>query len=211
MPAAYKNYVNLNTGLVIQNLSGSINRDVTLTYCIRAVTNPNDPAQCVAQTFTNLATQRAMGVNMAAAPVADGWTGSIKIQSTGAVPLAVTVNNAKVSADGYDFSASGLGGTTVYLPRASRNSSGPTTGYTLRNVSGVALNVTARYYKADGSLTWTRTFALSSAATTGFLPTNDTLPDPWDGSIVLSATGNIVAIMREDQTASLSGYNGLVR
>ena len=86
-----------------------------------------------------------------------------------------------------------------------------TTGYTVRNINNGAVTVTAYYYKSDGSLTWTRTFTLNTAQVAGFHQSLDPLPDPWEGNILLVSTANIVAIMREDTSSTVGGYNGIVR
>jgi hypothetical protein len=211
VPAAYKNAFNLLTGLVVQQVGGFDNTNVTLTYCERFVTNP---ASCPTQVIT-LTPQRAEGVNLNNAPVPNGWSGSVKIESTLNMPLAVAVTNSRTDfAGGYSFNGTGYGSKLVILPRAARDAAGRTTGYTVRNVSGQNnVTVTARYYTGStGVFVASRTFTLQNAQSDGYHQSNDTfLSAGWEGSIVLEATADIIAIMREDTTSTVSGYNGVSR
>jgi hypothetical protein len=212
VPAAYRNAFNLITGLVVQQVGGFDNTNVTLTYCERLVTNP---ANCPTQVIT-LTPQRAEGVNLNNAPVLNGWSGSVKIESTLNMPLAVAVTNSRTDfPGGYSFNGTGYGSKLIILPRAAKDASGRTTGYTVRNVSGQNnVTVTARYYTGStGALVSTgRTFTLQNAQTDGYHQSNDTfLPAGWEGSIVLEASAGIIAIMREDTSTTISGYNGVSR
>ncbi|RIK33965.1 MAG: protease [Chloroflexi bacterium] len=210
VPVAYKNAFGFITGLVIQNLHASSSTNVTLRFCERTVTNP---ATCPTHSISNVGARRSVGLNLNDAPVANGWTGSISIQSSSSsFPLAVAVTNAN-SVGGYNVSATGYGSKLVILPRAARNASGRTTGYTVRNVSGLNnVSVTARYYSSDGMYVNQRTFTLHSAQTDGYFQSNDAfLADGWQGSIVIEATADVVAIMREDTSTTTSAYNGVSR
>ena len=128
----------------------------------------------------------------------------------------MAVTNAN-SVGGYDFSATGYGSKLVLLPRAAKSAGGRTTGYTVRNVSGLN-NVTVNAYYYTGSTGLLvggapqRTFTLNSAQTDGYYQGNDTfLPTPWEGSIVLEATADIVVVMREDTTGTTAAYNSVSR
>lgn len=207
VPAAYKNQFSFNTGLVIQNLGGSAT-NVTVTYCDR------DNTVCSAEPVFSLNAQRATGINVGTTGVLPAsWTGSIKIESTGGVPLGIAVTNAN-SSGGYDINGTNFGSKVVTLPWAARDAGGRTTGYTLRNVSGQnGVTVIAKYYDiAGGNPVWTRPInPVNSAQVKGFFQNTDTLPVGWQGSIVLESTANIVAIMREDTSTTLGGYNGVPR
>lgn len=210
VPAAYRNQWGFNTGVVVQNL-GSSSTNVTLTYCVRTVT---DPSSCPTSSINGLAPLQAAGVLLsdASVPLTDGWTGSIKLQSSsGAISAAVTNSN---SVGGYDFSATGSGGKIVYLPYAARRANGYSTGYTVRNIAGTSIDVQAIYYDENGTIHAgvNESFTLASAQAQGKAQIEtQNLPDGWRGSIVLSATGNIVAVMRADAADSVSGYNGIAR
>ena len=82
----------------------------------------------------------------------------------------------------------------------------------MRNVSTSSIvTVVAQYYNLNGTLAWSRTFTLGSATVAGFHQSLDGVPDGWQGSIILSATDVIVAIMREDSSTTVNGYNGIPR
>jgi hypothetical protein len=210
IPAAYKNMWNLTSGLVIQNLHPSNATNVTVTYCDR------DFLVCSSEPTFSINAQRAAGINVGASTALPAsWTGSIKIQSTGGTPLGVALTNSSITSffGGYDFNGTNFGSKVVTLPSAAKNAGGRTTGYTLRNVSGQNnVTVYARYYDTSGNLTWSRTItSINSGQVKGFAQSGDTLPNGWEGSIVLEATADIIAIMREDTTATLGGYNGIPR
>lgn len=213
VPAAYKNAWNLTTGLLVQNV-GSSTVNVTFTFCERLVTNPNT---CPTYTHNNLAPLRAIGLNLEnVGALPSGWSGSVKITSSdNATPLVTVVNNGLKDAsgaqvDGYNFNASNYGGRWVYLPYAARNADGRSTGFTLRNVSGGDISGNAHYYDQDGMRRISYPFTLASAQVTGRAQVNDALPDGWVGSILLEASGPILAIMREDAPNRTAGYNALV-
>lgn len=143
------------------------------------------------------------------------WTGSVKIESSGNIPLGTAVTNSN-SVGGYDFNATNKGSKVVVLPFAVKNASGTAcswcTGYTVRNVStSPNVTVVAQYYDNNGTPIWSRTFTLGSAAVAGFHQSLDGVPNGWQGSIVLSASDVIVAIMREDTSSTVNGYNGIPR
>lgn len=208
VPAAYKNKFMLNSGLVIQNLHQNNDTTVTLTYCNRPGSG------CVAQTLTPvLPPLTAVGVKVGASTVlTNSWTGSIRVDGSGGIPLGVAVTNARTDfPGGYDFNGSNRGSRVVVLPRAVKNTNGITTGYTVRNVSGQAVTVVARYYNTNGTFAWSRTFTINIDGVEGFHQSNDNVGNSWAGSIVLSATDNIIAIMREDTASTVAGYNGIPR
>jgi hypothetical protein len=200
------------TGIVIQNL-GSAATGVVVVYCDRPYTS------CQTATVTNnLAPLRAYGYNLnSEALLPSGWTGSITISSSnGATPLAVSINNLKNFAPGvsggYNFSAASYGGRNVYLPRAAKSASNRTTGYTIWNITNSSADITAVYYDLNGAVTGTRVFSLGAHQVVGYHQSLDTfLNNGWQGSIALSSSQNIVAIMREDGTNTVGGYNGIVR
>lgn len=215
--AAYKAYgtTNLNTGLVIQNLSGS-NTNVTVTYCKRNFTN------CIPEPQYTLSSQRAYGKYIGSlAFLANGWTGSVKIQSNNGAPLAVAVTNSN-NVGGYDFNANNLANLrsrVITLPYAAK-AVGPvgsqrTTGYTLRNISGPTTTATVKvkYYNLDGTLKDdSRTISLIPGEVKGYHQSNDTfLSSGWEGSVVLESDLEIIAIMREDFPTTIGGYNGIPR
>jgi hypothetical protein len=213
VPAAYKNAWNLTTGLVVQN-GGSNPVNVTFTFCERLVTNPNS---CPTYTSNNLAPLRALALNLENVGVLpSGWSGSVKITSSdNATPLVTIVNNGLKDAsgalvDGYSFNASNYGGRWVYLPYAAHNADGRTTGFTLRNVSGAHLSGYAHYYDPDGTLRIAYPFTLASAQAMGRHQSGNGLPNGWVGSILLEASGPILAILREDAPGRSAGYNALV-
>lgn len=222
VPAAYRNYYGFNSGLVIQNLHNSSSANVTLRYCERTVTNPaNCPTQSV-----SIPARRAVGVNLNNAPVPNGWSGTVSLQSqSSSIPIAAVVNNTN-SVGGYAFNATGYGSKLAIFPRAAKNANGRSTGFTVRNVSGTTIQIIPRYYSADGVQIWWgdalqntqgQPITLQSAQAIGYfqatdcLPAGLCLPNDWQGSIVLEATGDIVAVMREDTSSTTSGYNGVSR
>jgi hypothetical protein len=213
VPVAYRDYYGFNSGLVIQNLHGSSNTNVTLTFCPRTVVSP--PSGCHAQVVT-IEPLHSVGLNLSSVTaLGSGWGGSISFQSSNGAPLSVLVNNTFTGVGGYSISGSGYGSKLIILPRAARAAGGRTTGYTVRNVSGLN-NVTVKlsYYNTNGTLVGgTRTpLTLHSAQTVGYLQTADPgITNGWEGSIVLEASANIVAVMREDTTTTTAGYNGIAR
>jgi hypothetical protein len=224
VPAAYRTYLGFESGLVIQNLHSSTNTVVTLKYCRRGVTNP---ATCPSNT-KSVTALRAVGVNLSTEPVTAGFSGTVSLQSSGTEPLAALINNTN-STGGYAVNASGYGSKLIILPRAAKNASGRTSGFTLRNVSGRTIEVMPAYYEETGTLTWrgdarqatqNQPITLLTAQSIGFhlgsdcLPPSGSLclPSGWEGSVVLEATGEIVALMREDVSSSTTaGYNGVAR
>ncbi len=215
VPAAYKTYYGFNTGIVIQNLHASSATNVTVKYCDRLYTT------CYTETIPGgLPAQKAYGINLGtttAIPPAN-WTGSVKVESTGNVPLALAVTNSN-SVGGYDFNATGNGGKLIYLPRAARNAGGRTTGYTIRNITirnitNGNVTVTTTYYDVNGALHpgGLRTDILTPAKVVGYHQSLDGfLADGWEGSIVIESTDNVAVIMREDSVDTVSGYNGIAR
>ncbi len=210
VPAAYNNQFGFLTGLVIQNLHASSSTNVTLTYYDRF------GAVSATQQISNLASKKAVGVNLSTVPgLPNMWSGSVKIESSGSIPLGTAVTNSN-TAGGYDFNATNKGSKVVVLPFAVKSSSGTAcswcTGYTVRNVSTSSnVTVVAQYYNLNGTLAWSRTFTIGSAAVAGFHQSLDGVPDGWQGSIILSATDVIVAVMREDTLTTVNGYNGIPR
>ena len=106
--------------------------------------------------------------------------------------------------------ASNYGRRWVYLPYAAHNADGRTTGFTLRNVSGGHISGYAHYYDPDGTLRISYPFTLASAQVMGRHQSGDGLPNGWVGSILLEASGPILAILREDAPGRSAGYNALV-
>ncbi len=213
VPAAYRNQWGFNTGLVVQNQSGGAIQ-VDLTFCPRLVQVPGD---CPFTTI-NLEPWKAQGVLLSNLSfLSNGWTGSVKLQSRNGVPIAVVVTNSYDNVGGYNFSATGRGGRTVFLPYAAKNANGISTGYTVRNTSGITITVQALYYNQDGTRRTSadETFTLLPAQVRGNAQIlNGGLPNPpesWQGSIVLQSTGDIVAMMRADDGDAVSAYNGIVR
>jgi hypothetical protein len=219
VPAAYRQYFGLSTGLVVQNL-GNVATNARLTIC------DHQFVTCHTHMFNNLPALQARGIYLddpTVTPVLANWRGSVKIESLNNdnsvntnAPLAVVANNGKLfstgNGGGYDFSAAGSGGRNIYLPVANKSTTGYTTGYTIRNISTGAVTGTAIYYNANGTVIGTQPFTLGVGQVVGYHQANDTfLPNNWEGSVMISASNNVVAIMREDTTTSLSGYNGLVR
>jgi hypothetical protein len=199
---------------VVQNQSGTAT-NVTLTFCPRLVGNP---AQCPTTTINNLGPLKAQGVLLSNLPPSlfqdqAGWTGSVKLQTDNGMPIAVAVTNSN-NVGGYNYSATGRGGRTVFLPYAARNANGISTGYTVRNTSSMTTTVQANFYNTSGSLRHTYSFDLGPAQVKGFAEILDgafTQHESWQGSIVLQATGDIVAMMRADDGDAVSAYNGIVR
>jgi len=228
VPAAYRLSSGFTTGIVIQNLS-SISTIAKLRYCERLVTNP---ATCPTQSTTVIAPLGAEGVNLSTAPVLDGWSGSVSIQSTNDSLLAIAVTNSKTDQQtgtnigGYDFSATGLSAISSYLPLAEKNAGldSRTTGFTIRNVSGVDINVLlAYYYDSSGNLVSVRDLRplvngspvpLRAAQVVGYYQGNDGfLTNGWAGSIVIQADRVILVVMREDTpglNGTTSAYNGII-
>jgi hypothetical protein len=215
VPAAYRTHWGFNTGLVVQNL-GTSTTNVTLTFCPRMV---QVPGECPVTTINNLEPLKAQGVLLSNLPVSlfqgqTGWTGSVKLQTTtSGVPIAVAVTNSN-GVGGYNYSATGRGGRTVYLPYAAKNANGISTGYTVRNITGGNITVQALYYNQNGTRLTSadETFTLASAQVQGYAQIlNNNLPNGWQGSIVLQATGDIVAMVRADDGDAVSAYNGIVR
>jgi len=210
VPAAYKAQFLLNSGLVIQNLHATSGTNVTLTYCARL-------GSCVSEQLpATLNARRAVGVNLSNVtilpPAPTPWSGSVQIDSSDSIPLGVAVTNSRTDfPGGYDFNGTNKGSRVVVLPRAVKNTNGITTGYTVRNVSGQTVTVVAQYYNANGTFAWSRTFTINVNGVEGFHQSNDTLGTSWVGSVVLSATDNIIAIMREDTSSTVAGYNGIPR
>lgn len=208
--AAYKAQFLLNTGLVIQNLHATSGTNVTLTYCERL-------GGCVSEQLpATLNARTAVGVNLSNVtilpPAPTPWSGSVQIGSSGSVPLGVAVTNSRTDfPGGYDFNGTNRGSRVVVLPRAVKNTNGITTGYTVRNVSGQTVTVVAQYYHTNGTFAWSRTFTINVNGVEGFHQSNDALGTSWVGSVVLSATDNIIAIMREDTSTTVAGYNGIPR
>ncbi|MBI1295038.1 hypothetical protein GC175_08775 [bacterium] len=212
VPAAYRNQWGFNTGLVVQNL-GTSTTNVTLTFCPRLVVNLSN--ECHPFTINNLEPGKAQGVLLSNLSfLSNGWTGSVKLQTTtSGVPIAVAVTNSN-NVGGYNFSATGRGGRTVFLPYAARNANGISTGYTVRNITGGNITVQANFYNTSGTLRHTYSFDLGPAQVKGFAQILDgafTQHESWQGSIVLQATGDIVAMMRADDGDAVSAYNGIVR
>ena len=134
------------------------------------------------------------------------------MESKPKLPLAVAVTNAN-STGGYDFNGTNLGSRVVTLPRAAKNNGGHTSGYTVRNTSGANnVSITAKYYDLGGrNHVWSRTFTLNAGQVAGYHQSNDGVPNGWQGSIVLEASDKIIAIMREDTSNTMGGYNGIPR
>lgn len=212
LPAAYKNKWNTNSGVVVQNV-GSGNSRVRLTFYERSTGN-----QTTTFDFGGvyLASGQAIGQwlpDLSLLP--DGWVGSIKVESLDGQPLAAIAQVADAN-DIYEYTAAtGSFGSTVLLPRAARYDGSKSTGYIVLNPGNSAVTVTPIYYNAAGAVSYTPTpYTLQPHASAGYHQSGDTsLGSGWTGSILLQATGPIVAVMREDDTAALSAsaYNGLVR
>ena len=212
LPAAYKNKWNTNSGVVVQNV-GSGNSRVRLTFYERSTRN-----QTTTFDFGGvyLASGQAIGQwlpDLSLLP--DGWVGSIKVESLDGQPLAAIAQVADAH-DIYEYTAAtGSFGSTVLLPRAARYDGSKSTGYIVLNPGNSAVTVTPIYYNAAGAVSYTPTpYTLQPHASAGYHQSGDTsLGSGWTGSTLLQATGPIVAVMREDDTAALSAsaYNGLVR
>jgi hypothetical protein len=224
VPAAYRNIYGLTTGLIVQNL-GSAATDVKITYCFQSTSS----TPCLSHTaFSALPANLAAGLflDSTGVPVANGWRGSLKIESLNNQPLAVVINNLNrdannVTIGGYSFNASNYGGKVIVLPYAAHQANGRSTGYTVRNLHSSGVTVTALYFTGgSGQQIHSRSFSLSPNWIEGFhqnattVPNNDgsILPVGWEGSILLQATGPILVVMREDQSSGdrSNGYNGIV-
>ena len=220
VPAAYRTYgaTNFNSGLVIQNLSGG-STNVGITYCNRDFTN------CVTATPKAVSALSAFGVNVVTEPVltrTPNWTGSVKVESTPAAPLAVAVTNS-INGGGYDFNANNISNLryrVITLPYVARvvgpSGSERTTGYTIRNIHGSPITVRIKYYNMDGTLKDASRFntpvSFATGEVIGYHQGSDAfLANGWEGSVVLESTGDIIAMVREDTTTTTAGYNGIPR
>ncbi|MEZ4633866.1 MAG: hypothetical protein R2873_05695 [Caldilineaceae bacterium] len=78
-----------------------------------------NPASCPT-TLYNLAPLQAQAVSLTALSfLPDGWTGSVKLQSSNGMPIAVAVTNSN-NVGGYNYTATSYAGRTVYLPYAAK-------------------------------------------------------------------------------------------
>lgn len=211
VPAAYKNQWDLTTGVIVQNV-GSATTGVRLTFRDRS-------GNLTHQREMSLASERAEGLWLGnVAELGAAWTGSVVIESLSATPIAATVNTRLGAQGEYAYNAMNQARLTVLFPYAARATTtqgmARSTGYTVYNPNGYSVNVTAIYYNLDGSVKKQESYTLGANQVTGRAQKIDgDLFDGWRGSIKLSASGPIVAMMREDSNdnSTSSAFNGIGR
>ncbi len=204
-PAAYRNWNGLNSSIVVQNLQGQ-SGGVDLRFYNR------DGMLTATYTIPSLPSFRAEEVYLYDVPgIPDGWSGSVHIDGQGK-RIAVRVSTTHSSGGRDAYSASLLVSNNIYLTRASKNASGLTTSYIIRNVGGGTLTVTATYYDNLGNVAYTTTLPdLPALGSAEYSQANDPLPDGWTGSIWLSASSaSLVAMVRIDSSNASGAYNGTI-
>lgn len=209
VPAAYKTNYNLTTGLIVQNI-GTANTNVTVDFYNRNGTYTTTVS------LGTLAPQRANGIHLSSVSgLPNNWAGSARIVSSSGQPLAAVSRGDWLNAGYYFHSAASQPGSTVYLPHMAKNASGRTTSYLVQNTSPYfSCWVTAYYYDGVGDVTYTESYNLNAYGSTGRYQGSDgNLTDGWEGSIVLSGCGTLVAVGRESTSNSTttSAWNALAR
>jgi len=205
VPAAYKNKWGMTTGLVVQNVGSSLTTANLYFY-------DRDGNYIASVSLLDIDAGRAQGLWLGdASAVPDGWTGWVKVGSSGQ-PLAVYVNTVRPEGH-YAYSGASTPGNTAILSWAAKNAGGRTTGYTVLNTSSSSVQVRANYYNNDGTeARLPEYYWLGRQAVTGRHQSLDPyLGDGWTGSIVLQASQPLVAMMREDSSSTTSAYNGVAR
>lgn len=207
-PAVYRAAYSLTSGVVVQNI-GSSSTTVTLEFYNR------DGSLRTTYSLGAIGAERAAGVYLASVPgLPDGWAGSVRIVSSGQ-SLVAMVTTDRPAAGIYAYNAPSSPTRTVYIPRAAKNANGRTTSYVIQNAStGTTLQVTATYYDTSGAVRYQTSLAqLPPKGSAGYWQGGDpSLPDGWEGSILLQANYPwLVAMMREDIGNSLGGATGIGR
>jgi hypothetical protein len=220
MPGVYRTRWGITSGLVIQNTSTVEPINVTLTFYNEDGTfrltylvnngNPIEPERAVGVFLSNILELPSI------------WSGTLKI-SGGTKDLAVAVH-VIFDATGIKYESNAASedflirpARYVFLPRASKNYAGRTTGARIMNISNsTPVSINAYYFNSDGNLAFDP-YPLDPIPPHGArslgqgnpVEPDSLLPDGWQGSIALVASGPIAVIIREDGNSATSAYNGV--
>jgi hypothetical protein len=209
LPAAYKDKWGMTSGLIVQNVDTEHDTIARLSFYDRY--GIKIPFEKELQIDAERAQGFWIGGNN---ELPTGWTGWIKVESINGEPLAVYVNTV-YSGRHYSHTGATKPGKTIFLPWASRNANGRSTGYTMLNTSDSPIDVTATYYDTTGYERHSEEFYLSKGEVKGRHQAKQSmLPDGWQGSIVLQVKDNsssLVAVIREDTDNTTSAYTGIAR
>jgi hypothetical protein len=138
-----------------------------------------------------------------------GWAGAVKIETSPPQPIVVEIGSDYAASVGVG-SASYMAGNPARrysLPRIASQVVGRTTSWLVQNATASQVTVTAIYYNNQGTYLKTRTVVLNGNGSAGFnqSPANDAgVPSGFEGSISLTATGDVVVVARDDTANTLS-------
>jgi len=208
LPAIYRYFGPNTSGFIVQNLGGSaatISADYydRLGNFVKTVSSPS---------LVNPNTAWARN-QMYDSDLGTGWSGSVVVTSTPAVPLAgvVSVQRTDGSFMFYTGTPSGAAGSPVYLPAIYRNFGPNTSGFIVQNLGGSAATISADYYDRDGNFVKTVSSPSPVDPNTAWArnQVSDTdLGASWSGSIVVTCSQPIAAVASNSRGIAGDFYEG---
>lgn len=196
LPSILKWYFSWSTDIRMMNVGSSStvatlefrDLDGNLTYLTTVTLAPNQPWAANQHFDTNLP---------------DVWAGSVRITTDPPQPVVAIVNEVAQdvsygSGKSMAYSGVSAGGTQYSLPSILKNAWGWFTDIRMMNTTGSQVNVTRTYYNTAGAEVWSDTQPIPAYGVRAYnqLFEGD-LGDSFEGSVKLTATGDIAAIVNE--------------
>lgn len=209
-PALYKEYYNFTSGLIIQNTG-------TATTPVVAYFYNRDGSLALSYPFGPIESGRSTSLFLSSSALPSNWAGSVIIKNENGVgqPIAATVNAEQTVGNIFSYNAESRSYNTVYLPISEKSVNGRISSYLLMNTSETtSMDVVMTYYNQDGTIRYKpSTTTVNAKGSLGFyLGSEANLPTGWSGSVLIqSIIGNLVAIIRDDTSYSISACNGVGR
>jgi len=200
LPGLYKNYYGWTSSFRVQNLSSS-EASVTIRYYDEDGANP----------LTESATIQPQGwlefYQGDDPEPPSSFSRSAWIHSTQPI---VAVTNQETSSDHQSYSGFISGARAIYLSLVQQNYDGWFTGIQVQNTSGVTATVTIKFYHANGAFAGsTVPLEIAAYASRVFY---DEIPNGFNGSAVVTADKDVVAIVNQNNDGISDGalsYSGL--
>ncbi len=207
LPNITKSYFGWTTPIIIQNMNTTQTAQAQVAFY--------DPGQATARYTTgqiNIPPASSYGLNPArisAGNLPSGWKGSAIVTSNG--PDIMAVVNEQSSSQSMAYNGFIGGAKNLYLPNITRKYWGWTTPFVIQNISTSNASLIAEFYpRGSTSSVLTLTNAsLVPNSSWSINPSNYTSLSNFQGSVVVSSSQDVVAIVNEHSQTDSMAYSGV--
>ncbi len=190
---------NGNTTLIFQNM-GTATASVVVQYI-------NEGGSVDATKAKTVAPNGAGVIKAAQAGLPDDWRGSTILFSDQPLAPVVEISWSGQGDRGAAYSGLSSPGTEIYLPDVA-TSADTDTQITVQNASDTEGDVYLYYYAADGTETASGPHPIPKGAEKTFNP-SDVVGTNWSGSVRITSTVDIAAVVTRHWTKKSAAYEGL--